>query len=164
MAGPAPKTKDWIARENAHKPKGLHVIVCGVVQVSATNKKPVLTEAPSVGDVLALDLKIQDTGQSGSQIVVWMDAYFHKEVRANQYNRVAVRWNGKPIASFPVFDDREHSAMMDKQCKAQNAVAAGKQKASTAEKVVKKAVKAVKEVVGKVAKAVTRAKKPAKKV
>ena len=31
MAGPAPKTKDWSALENAHKPKGLHVIVNGLV-------------------------------------------------------------------------------------------------------------------------------------
>jgi hypothetical protein len=126
MAGPAPKTKNWTARENKHKPKGLHIIVCGLVQVSATNKKPVLTKAPGIGDLLALDLKIDDTGQQGAQIVVWMQADFHTEVRANQYNRVVVRWDGKPIATFPVIDDREHSALMTKQCAVQNAVAAKK--------------------------------------
>jgi hypothetical protein len=163
MAGPAPKTKNWAARENAHKPKGLHVIVCGHVEVSATNKRPVLTEARSAGDLLALDLTVEDAGGVGNQVVVWMQADFHKEVRADQYNRVEVRWGGKAIATFPVINDREHAAAMDKQCKAQNAVAAGGKAASTAKKVVKKAVRAVKKVVGKVAKAVTGGRKTAKK-
>ena len=44
MADPAPKTRNWRALENAHKPKGLHVLVFGQVEVSATNKEPVLTE------------------------------------------------------------------------------------------------------------------------
>ena len=126
MAGPAPKTRDWVARENKHKPKGLHVIVTGAVQVSATNKDAVLTQAQGVGDLLALDLAIKDDGHPGVQVQVWKPAYFHKEVSANQYNHVAVRWDGKPIATFPVLDDRECGAMMDKRAKAENAAAAKK--------------------------------------
>jgi hypothetical protein len=129
MAGPAPKTRAWFALENAHKPKGLHVIVTGAVQVSATDKAAVLTEAPSVGDLLALDLAIKDEGHPGVQVQVWKPAYFHKEVSANEYNRVVVRWDGKPIATFPVLDDRECGAMMDKRTQAENASAAKSKKA-----------------------------------
>jgi hypothetical protein len=39
MAGPARKPETGPRGENKHKPKGLHIIVCGQVQVSATNKK-----------------------------------------------------------------------------------------------------------------------------
>ena len=46
MADPAPKTRNWRALENAHKPKGLHLLVFGQVEVSAINKEPVLTETP----------------------------------------------------------------------------------------------------------------------
>ena len=38
MADPAPKTRNWRAIENAHKPKGLHVLVFGEVEVSATTR------------------------------------------------------------------------------------------------------------------------------
>jgi hypothetical protein len=129
MAGPAPKTRAWFALENAHKPKGLHVIVTGEVQVSATNKAAVLTEAKSAGDLLTLDLAIKDDGHPGAPVQVWKPAFFHKEVTANQYNSVKVRWDGKPIATFPVLDDRECGAMKDKQTKAENAAAAKSKKA-----------------------------------
>jgi hypothetical protein len=129
MAGPAPKTRAWFALENAHKPKGLHVIVTGEVQVSATNKAAVLTEAKSAGDLLTLDLAIKDEGHPGAQVQVWKPAFFHKEVTANQYNSVTVRWDGKPVATFPVLDDRECGAMKDKQTKAENAAAAKSKKA-----------------------------------
>jgi hypothetical protein len=124
MAGPAPKTRAWFALENAHKPKGLHVIVTGEVQVNATNKAAVLTEAKSAGDPLTLDLAIKDESHPGAQVQVWKPAYFHKEVRANQYNRVSVRWDGKQIAAFPVLDDRECSAAKNKETQAENAAAA----------------------------------------
>jgi len=45
MAGPAPKTKNWIARENAHKPKGWHIIVSGQVELTNANLAPRLTES-----------------------------------------------------------------------------------------------------------------------
>src|SRR5256885_8602716 len=35
----------------------------------------------------------------------------------------SVRWDGSKIAQFPVIDDSEHSALLDKQSKAQNTVA-----------------------------------------
>lgn len=129
MAGPAPKTRAWFALENAHKPKGLHVIVTGAVQVSATNKAAVLTEAKSDGDLLSLDLAIKDEGHPGVQVPVWKPAFFHKEVTADQYNRVSVRWDGKEIAAFPVLDDRECSAKQEKETKAENAAAAKSKKA-----------------------------------
>jgi hypothetical protein len=128
MAGPAPKTRAWFALENAHKPQGLHVIVTGEVQVNATNKAAVLTEAKSAGDLLALDLAIKDESHPGAQVQVWKPAYFHKEVKANQYNRVAVRWDGKQIAAFRVLDDRECSAKKDKEAQAVNAAAAKSKK------------------------------------
>ncbi|MEA2874071.1 MAG: hypothetical protein QOH67_4047 [Hyphomicrobiales bacterium] len=115
MAGPAPKTRNWIARENAHKPKGLHIIVGGEVEVSATNRSPELAEAPNVGKTLPLDLSIIDDKDEplveykGKPIKVWKAASFHKVVSANQFERVSIRWDGKEIASTPVIDDREQS-------------------------------------------------------
>jgi hypothetical protein len=118
MAGPAPKTRNWIARENAHKPKGLHIIVGGEVEVSATNKSPELAEAPNVGKTLPLDLSVIDDGDEplveykGKPVKVWKAASFHKVVSANQFERVSIRWDGKEIASTPVIDDREQSQHM----------------------------------------------------
>jgi hypothetical protein len=114
MAGPAPKTRNWIARENAHKPKGLHIIVGGEVEVSATNKSPELAEALNVGKTLPLDLSVIDDKDEpsveykGKPVKVWKAASFHKVVSVNQFERVSIRWDGKEIASTPVIDDREH--------------------------------------------------------
>ena len=44
MAGPAPNTKLWTARENRHKESGLYLLVGGQVEVSDADKQPVLTE------------------------------------------------------------------------------------------------------------------------
>ena len=41
MAGPAPKTEKWTARENKHKPEGLHLLVNGNVEMG-DEKAPVL--------------------------------------------------------------------------------------------------------------------------
>lgn len=114
MAGPAPKTRNWIARENAHKPKGLHILVGGEVDLSATNKSPELTEAPHVGKTLPLDLSVIDDKDeplveyNGKPVKVWKAASFHKLVSVNQFERVSIRWDGKEIANLPVIDDREH--------------------------------------------------------
>jgi hypothetical protein len=114
MAGPAPKTRNWIARENAHKPKGLHIIVGGEVEVSATNKSPELTEAAHVGKTLPVDLSIIDDRDEplveyrGKPVKVWKAASFHKVVSANRFERVSIRWDGKEIVNVPVIDDREH--------------------------------------------------------
>ena len=120
MAGPAPKTKGWTARENKHKPKGLHLIVTGMVEVNATNKDPVLTEAPHVGKVLPLDLTIKESGK-GAQLMVWKPAYFHKVVSANQFDKVDIRWDGKTIASCPVVDDSEYGHALVEQMETVNA-------------------------------------------
>ena len=64
MAGPAPKTRDWRALENAHKPKGWHVLVSGQVQVGATNMEPRLTETPERNPKnLGLKLTIEKAGE-----------------------------------------------------------------------------------------------------
>jgi len=154
MAGPAPKTRNWRARENEHEPSGLHVIVSGEVEVTATNKHPQLAEAPHVGKVLPLDLTITESGM-GAQAVVWMAASFHKVVSANEFEHVEIRWDGKVIATAPVVDDSEHDALASKQAQAQNTVAKVKTRKPSAKKSAAKkaaAVKAVKQVAKKATK------------
>jgi hypothetical protein len=160
MAGPAPKTRNWHARENKHKPAGLHLIVTGEVEVSATNKRPELAEAPHVGNVLPLDLTIVESGK-GDQLKVWMAAYFHRIVSANEFDRVQIRWDGKVIATVPVIDDAEYDALCAKQLKAQNAAAKVVTKKPAAKKAVARVVAAVEDAVGDLAKG---AKKALKKV
>ena len=147
MAGSAPKTRNWSARENKHEPSGLHVIVSGEVEVSATNKHPQLAEAPHVGKVLALDLTISESG-AGAPLVVWMEASFHREVSADEFNHVEIRWYGKVIATVPVMDDAEYDALCSKRTRAQNAVAKVKTKKPSAKKTVTRVVAAVEEAVG----------------
>ena len=108
MAGPAPKTRNWLARENRHRPKGLHLIVNGLVQVTNTNKQPCLTESSERDPQhLGLTLTIEDSGGPGLDVVCWKEAFFHKEVKANQYNSVTIRWDVSALAQVPVVDDRE---------------------------------------------------------
>jgi hypothetical protein len=161
MAGPAPKTRNWRARENEHEPAGLHIIVSGEVEVSATTRHPQLAEAPHAGKVLPLDLTIDESGL-GAELVVWMAARFHKEVSANEFDHVEIRWDGKVIATAPVIDDSEHHALASKPVKAPKAPA--KVKTAKAKKSApKKAApaKAVKKVAKKAAKKA--AKKTSKK-
>jgi hypothetical protein len=167
MTGPAPKTRNWRARENEHEPSGLQLFVSGEVEVSATNKHPQLAEAPHVGKMLPLDLRITESGM-GSDAVVWMAASFDKAVSANEFDRVEIHWDGKVIATVPVVDDSEHDALASKQAQAQNAVVKVKTKKPPAKKAtVKKvaAVKAVKKAAKKAAKKAPKkvAKKAAKK-
>jgi hypothetical protein len=130
MADPAPKTRNWRAIENAHKPKGLHVLVFGEVEVSATNKEPVLTEKPERDPKnLGLHLTIKESG-AGGQMMVWKPAHFHKVVKANEYNDVIVRWYIDQIANFPIHDDREHEAKAAAALKTLNERHAGKGKAA----------------------------------
>ena len=162
MAGPAPKTRNWSALENAHKPKGLHVIVSGLVEVSDANKSPVLKEGGvAIEQVLPLQLTIEACTDPAIKVKVWKSAFFHKEVIANQYEKVVVSWNGKPIAAFPVIDDTQHAAAMVKLSKTQNAAVKPARKAATkpaAKKAApKKAAKpAAKKAAKKVAKKVTK--------
>jgi hypothetical protein len=167
MAGPAPKTKNWRARENECEPSGLQLVVSGEVEVSATNKHPQLAEAPHVGKALPLDLTIHESGM-GAQAVVWMAASFDKVVSANEFDRVEIRWDGKVIATAPVIDDSEHETLASKQAQAQNAVVKVKTRKPPAKKAAAKkaaAVKTVKKVAKKAAKKAPKkvAKKTAKK-
>jgi hypothetical protein len=122
MTGPAPKTRNWRARENKHDPAGLKLIVTGEVEVSATNKHAELTEALHVGTVLPLDLKIVESGL-GAPLVVWTKAHLERAVSANEFDRVDIHWDGEVIATAPVVDDAEHDAAADKQAKARKAAA-----------------------------------------
>lgn len=122
MAGPAPKTKDWSALENAHKPKGLHVIVNGLVEVNDADKTPVLKEGGvAIEQVLPLELTIVACKDPAIKVKVWKAALFHKEVTANQYEKVVVSWDGKQIAAFPVVDDSQHARHAAAATKALNA-------------------------------------------
>lgn len=170
MAGPAPKTKEWRARENLQKPEGLHIIVSGQVEVSDANQAPVLSEGPSAGDVLPLDLAIITTEEPTIGVPVWKTASYDQIVSADQFHRVQVRWDGKEIAVFPVIDDSEHGAITDKASDLQNVKYGAKSKAkkvaAKAKKTVKKVAAKVKSLVKKVTKKVTKkkvAKKPVKK-
>ena len=160
MAGSAPKTRNWSARENKHEPSGQHVIVAGEVEVSATNKHPQLAEAPHVGKVLPLDLTISESGV-GAELVVWMAAHFHRVVSANEFDRVEIRWDGEVIATVPVLDDTEYDALCSKQTQAQNAAVKVKTKKPSAKKTVKRVVAAVEEAVGGLAKSAKKALKKA---
>jgi hypothetical protein len=171
MAGPAPKTRDWAARENVHKPKGLHMIVSGLVQVTNANKEPDLAESAERNPrTLGLDLTIKDTGKPGTAVVCWKQAQFHKEVRANEYDSVTVRWEGSQIAQVPVVDDREHSQLQDKMMQAVNlkygsvpAKKAAPKKAAAKKAASENVVEKVADTVGTVAKAVGGWAKGAKK-
>src|SRR4051812_41760985 len=147
MAGSAPKTRNWSARENKHEPSGLHVLVAGEVEGSATNKHPQLAEAPHVGKVLPPDLTITESGV-GAELVVWMDANFHREVSADEFDRVEIRWDGNVIATVPVIDDTEYDALASKRAQAQNAAVKAKTRKPSAKKTVKRVVAAVEEAVG----------------
>jgi len=162
MADPAPKTRDWSARENKHKPKGLHIIVNGLVQVSDANKTPVLKETKGDGSTLALDLTVEGCSDPAIKVPVWKAASYHRVVDANQFGAVMVRWATKTIATFPVTDDREYGQHLAALMASVNAKygkmpkkAAAKKAKPAAKKVVKKAKKAKK--------AAKKAKKSAKK-
>jgi hypothetical protein len=121
MAGPAPKTRNWAARENAHKPKGWHLIVAGLVQVTNTNKEPDLAESAERNPRnLDLALTIAETGGPGVAVLCWKQAFFHKEVRPNEYDSVTIRRDGSEIAQVPVVDDREYDQLQDAKMRAVN--------------------------------------------
>jgi hypothetical protein len=169
MAGPAPKTKMWTARENKQGDV-LVLVVGGQVEVTCTYRVPKLAEGGPLRDphTLNLDLTIVDSGQTGTDVVVWMPASFQQDVKSDQYHDVVVRWDGEKIAQFAVIDDSEHSVLLDKHSKAQKTVAkaATKPKAPTAKKVAEKVAEpAAKPVAKKASKKASKktSKKAAKK-
>jgi hypothetical protein len=170
MAGPAPKTRGWHAVENAHRPKGFHVIAAGYVEVGATNMEPRLTETPERDPRnLGLNLTIEESGE-GAQVVVWKGVHFHKEVTANQFDNVIVRWDVGQIANFPIHDDRERAvhaaaamkALNQKHAKAKGAKPAAKKPASK-KAAAKKKVTPKKKAAAKAPKKKAAAKKKAPK-
>jgi len=129
MANAAPKTRGWHARENVHKPRGCHVIAAGLVQVSALNMEPRLTEEPERNPRnLGLKLTIETVPGEGADVMVWKAVHFHKEVKKNELDRVIVRWEVDQIANFPIIDDTQHAAENDAAMKKLNAQHAGKGK------------------------------------
>ena len=141
MAGPAPNNRHWSARENAHKPKGLHVIVTGAVEVADADQQPVLTKASGDGKVLTADLSIGTCNDPAIDVKVWKHAFLHEEVSAGQYERVSIRWEGKQIANVEVIDDREHRAMAKKMADEIDAKHGRKKQAKKAKKAAKKKAK-----------------------
>ena len=101
-----PNTRNWSAWIDLQPPgpPALHVI--GEVEVSASNKRPVLREASPQGinpEILLLDLSIQDTGGIGTPAFEYKEVRFDKSpVRARQYSTVQIRWEGNDIESVNV--------------------------------------------------------------
>ncbi|MFL5049679.1 MAG: hypothetical protein ACJ8D4_06165 [Xanthobacteraceae bacterium] len=163
MADRPPHTDKWMARENKHN-EGLVLILDGVVQVANTNQEPRLTEPATVArppKTLVLDLTVESSGDPGSDVPVWKPAHFHKDVQANQFADVSIRWDGKPIASANILDDSEYDQHLTRMTRAANiehAPARGPAKKISAKK---KAAK--KKVAKKVAKKKVAKKKVAKK-
>lgn len=109
MPARPPKTDKWTARENTHGKRVL-LIVSGLVQVTSTNKDPILKEARSGINpkILILDLTIKSSGGPGLDVLVWKRATFSKVVRVGQFDSVDVHWDGDSIAIFPVHSDDEY--------------------------------------------------------
>jgi hypothetical protein len=95
------------------------------------DQAPMLTERPiSLPNMLQLELEVGDSADPDFKGKVWKQALFHKEVSANQYNSVRVRWQDFIAANFPIHDDQEHAANAAGAMKALNAQQAGKGKAA----------------------------------
>lgn len=168
MADPAPKTRDWSAHEGAHKPRGMHLLVNGLVEVNNTNLHPRLTESPERRiNSLGLALTIEKTSDPGLDVKVWKAASFHREVQADEFDQVNIRWHFEEIATTPVIDDGEHHKHAAAQMKALNARHAGKagpKAAAKAKPAAKKAKKVVKKAAKKKARKASAMSRAAKKV
>jgi hypothetical protein len=119
MAGPAPKTDKWTARENKQK-TGVVLIVTGLVEVSNLNQDPVLTEAAGSGKTLVLDLAVKTGSGPGAAVQAWKRATLSKDVSADHYDKVEIRWDGKAIATCDVKDDDEHHDHLEALTEAAN--------------------------------------------
>jgi len=136
----APKTRNWRAHENAHKPEGFHLLVSGETEVSALNKVPKLTQTP-VRDPKVLNLEltiVADPDEPSGDVMVWRCADYHEVVKPDQYTGVLIRWEGDVIERIPVIDDSEHGAAMKKQSDALNADASKTIKLKPAKPAAKK--------------------------
>ena len=136
----APKTRNWRARENAHKPEGFHLLVSGETEVSALNKVPKLAQTP-VRDPKVLNLEltiVADPDEPSGDVMVWRCADYHEVVKPDQYTGVLIRWEGDVIERIPVIDDSEHGAAMKKQSDVLNAAASKTIKLKPAKPAAKK--------------------------
>lgn len=121
----APKTEKWTARENHHGKLGVFLHVYGLVQVTNTNQQPRLTPSVTPGGppkTLVLDLSIGTSGV-GNPVVCWKAAHYDHKTKANEYETVDIRWQGKSIATCKVLDDGEHGAHLAVLTAAANATA-----------------------------------------
>jgi len=102
----APKTRNWKANEIPDfvgRVYRLHVT--GDVQVTATNRDPVLSVHTPQGinpRILLLDLKIVSRGGFGGQIVFYKQATFMRPTSGDQYDEVDILWEGRIIARIRV--------------------------------------------------------------
>jgi hypothetical protein len=122
MAGRAPRTDKWTARENKHEERFV-LIVGGLVQVADSNQNPHLAEPDTIArgpKTLVLDLTIESGGSGGDDVLAWKPAHFHKDVQANQYADVAIRWDGQPIAAAKILDDSEYDQHLTRITQAAN--------------------------------------------
>jgi hypothetical protein len=119
MAGAAPKTDKWTARENTQK-TDIVLIVSGLVQVSNTNEDPVLTEGEGAGKTLVVDLAVKTGSDPGLAVQVWKRATLSKDVSADHYDKVEIRWDGKAIATCDVKSDDEHHTHLETLTEAAN--------------------------------------------
>jgi hypothetical protein len=95
--------------------------------VSNTNLEPHLKESAERNPKhLGLALTIAKTSDKGLDVKVWKGAYFHKEVKKNEYDSATVRWDVGSIAQFPVIDDTEYQQQLSEQTKTANTKYAGK--------------------------------------
>jgi hypothetical protein len=105
MEGRAPRTNKWTAREDKQH-EGVVLLVDGLVEIYAS-QEPRLAEPDTVArppGTLVIDLTLEDDDSSGNDVLAWKPVHFHKDVQANQYADVTIRWDGKPIASAQLPD------------------------------------------------------------
>ena len=89
----APKTRNWSALENAHKPKGLHLLVPGRSRFRpqhAAEASPRIRATPRCS-VLKLTI-VDDPDEPSGDAMVWRCANYHEEVKVDQYTSVVICW------------------------------------------------------------------------
>nr|WP_299506775.1 hypothetical protein [uncultured Rhizobium sp.] len=70
-----------------------NLTVCGDVEVRRSNQTPKLSEATPQGinpKTLILDLKVEENGDVGGDLVEWRRVEFTNEISARQYDHVTV--------------------------------------------------------------------------
>ncbi len=98
-----PNTRNWNAWVDLQPPGPGRLHVTGEVEVSATNKNPVLNKHQPQGinpEILLLDLAIVEQGL-GNQVFAWREArYEETPVNKGQYSQVDILWEGNVVTSI----------------------------------------------------------------